>query len=70
MGGGSTGKIFPGGGLSKFSAGGRGFPPSFPIGKLIYIYIYVYIYIYIIYIAPACVLIPLANHNSVIFSVP
>ena len=60
VGGGSTGEIVPGGGLSKFSAGGRGLPPSFPIGKLIYIYT----------IAPACVLIPLANHNSVIFSVP
>ena len=43
VGGGSTGEIFPGGGLSKVSAGGRGLPPSFPIGKLIYIYIYIYI---------------------------
>ena len=28
------------GGMSKFSAGGRGLPPSFPVGKPIYIYIY------------------------------
>ena len=26
--------------MSKFSAGGRGLPPSFPVGKPIYIYIY------------------------------
>ena len=27
------------GGMSKFSAGGRSLPPSFPAGKPIYIYI-------------------------------
>ena len=30
------------GGMSKFSAGGRGLPPFFPVGKPIYIYIYIY----------------------------
>ena len=52
--------IFPGGRMSKFSAGGKGLPPSFPVGKLINIDT----------IVPGCVLIPLANHNSRIFSVP
>ena len=37
-GGGSTGEIFPGGGMRKFSAGGRGLAPSFPVGKLIHMY--------------------------------
>ena len=64
-------------GMSKLSVRGRGLPPSFPVGEPIYIYIYVYIYMYIyiciyIYIYTivlAYVLIPLANHNSVIFFV-
>ena len=30
--------IFPGGGMSKFSAGGRGLPPSFPVVKPICMY--------------------------------
>ena len=41
VGGGSIGGIFPRGGMSKLSAGGRGLPPSFPVGKPIYIYIYI-----------------------------
>ena len=41
------------GGMSKLSAGGRGLPPFFPVGKPIYIYT----------IVPAYVLIPLAKHN-------
>ena len=48
------------GGMSKFSAGGRDLPPSFPVGKQIYIYTLV----------PDCVLITLANLNPAIFSVP
>ena len=60
VGGGSTGGIFPGGGMSKFSAGGRDLPPSFPVGKQIYIYTLV----------PDYVLITLANLNPAIFSVP
>ena len=47
------------GGMSKLSAGGTGLPPSFPVGKPIYTYT----------IVSAYVLIPVANHNSVIFSV-
>ena len=41
------------GGMSKLSAGGRGLPPFFPVGKPKYIYT----------IVPAYVLIPLAKHN-------
>ena len=47
------------GGTSKLSASGRDLPPSFLVGKPIHIYTTV----------PVGVLIPLANHNSVIFSV-
>ena len=38
VGGGSTEGIFPGGGMSNFSARGRGLPASFPVGKPICIY--------------------------------
>ena len=48
--------------MSKFSTGGRGLPPSFLVGKPIYIYIYT--------LVPVCVLITLANLNPAIFSVP
>ena len=43
--------------MSKFSAGGRGLPPSFPVGKPIYICTSV----------PGCVLITLANLNPAFF---
>ena len=45
------------GGMSQFSAGGRGLPPSFPVGKPIYICTSV----------PGCVLITLANLNPAFF---
>ena len=63
VGGVSTGGIFPGGGNEQTFSWWEGPPPpSFPVGKPIYIYIYT--------IVPAYVLIPLTNHNSVvIFSV-
>ena len=48
------------GGMSKLSADGRGLPPILPSTKT---------NIYIYTIVPAYALIPLANHNSVIFSV-
>ena len=78
VGGGSTGGIFPGGGNEQTFSSWEGPPPIFPSRRTnIYIYIYVYIYMYIyiciyIYIYTivlAYVLIPLANHNSVIFFV-
>ena len=47
------GKFSQVGGMSKLSAGGRGLPPFFPVGKPKYIYT----------IVPAYVLIPLAKHN-------
>ena len=61
VGGGSTGKTFPGGGNEQISSWWEG-PPSHPSQ-------YENIYIYIYTIVPACVLIPLANLNPAIFSV-
>ena len=64
------------GGINKFSAGGKGLPPSTPVGKLIYIYIYIYyvcIYIYIclcIYHSANLCTDHLANHKPAIVSVP
>ena len=55
--GASTGGIFLGGGMSKFSAGGRELYPILPSRKTNAI-------------VPACIVIPLANHISAIFSVP
>ena len=68
---GSTGGIYPGGWNEQIFSWWEGPPPSFPVGKPIYIFvcIYIYIYIYIDIIVPACVLIPLANQNPAIFSV-
>ena len=60
--GGSAGGIFPGGGNEQIFSWWEGPPPSFLVGKPIYIYIYT--------LVPACVLITLANLNPALFSVP